>query len=106
MESEWWRDKRKVKRRSNRRRKRLRVGSYSIDCRGHPGIIIRKGICDADRFGDDVDIESLVDGTVGSCSIMHCVPETITKQQAEAMAEAMNKGEDPWIQYNTYKVSK
>lgn len=69
-------------------KKEIHVGDYYTDC-GH---IPRKAI-KADPF-DLIGI-SLIDGTEGSCSVHYCVPEKITKEQAEEIA--INGPLDPKI---------
>ena len=65
--------------------------AYAMGCRGHPGLVIERNydprwshwaLC-----GADVSIKSLVDGIEESCSIWHCAPMAISKEEAERRAE-------------------
>ena len=79
-------DRRKIKRIHNKRARLLRVGNYALGCRGHPGVIVTASIFTNDFWGSDIQIKSLVDDIVESCSIMHCAPTPLKKDNAIAMA--------------------
>ena len=61
--------------------------TYVIGCRGHPGIVIERNYwynwSHQSLCGADVAIKSLVDGIEESCSIWHCSPMVISKEEAE-----------------------
>ena len=72
--------------------------SYALGCRGHPGLVVER--CYNPRwsrqnlYGADVAIKSLVDGVEESCSLWHCSPEAISKQEAEKRAEEIRTTHD------------
>jgi hypothetical protein len=84
-------DRRKTRRAIKRRAERLWVGSYAMGCRGHPGIVVTRRYDPRwpvwAMYGADVEIKSLVDGNVESCSIFHCAPETVPEKYAIERAE-------------------
>lgn len=85
----WRKRKRRVK---SLAKKLIPNVTYVMGCRGHPGLVVEKTYHpDSHKawelFGSDVEIKSLIDGNVESCSIYHCVPEVITREYAERRAE-------------------
>jgi len=78
-------DRRKEKRVANWLRKKCGWGKYVESCRGHPGIVVKTCFPIGDLWGDSVDIKSLVDGVVESCSLRHCgiYPMPNAVEQAE-----------------------
>jgi hypothetical protein len=84
-------NRRKTRRIIKWRAEQLWVGSYAMGCRGHPGIVVTRCYDPrwsvGDLYGADVEIESLVDGNVESCSIFHCAPLSISKEYALERAE-------------------
>lgn len=85
----WRKQKRRVK---SLAKKLIPNVTYAMGCRGHPGLVVKKDYHPDDHrtwvlMGADVEIKSLVDGVEESCSVYHCVPHIITKEEAERRAE-------------------
>lgn len=91
------RNRREAKRYINWMAKRLAVGAYAFGCRGHAGIVVKKiirGHSWQEVYCSDVEIKSLVDGGIESCSVWHCAPEPLEKDFAiEYTAYMMKHGE-------------
>jgi len=85
-------DDRKIKNHILRIMKKLKVGSYFIDCSYEPCIVTAKGFSYQDLYGAWVDGKSLVSDSETSCSIMHCGPEPIDKDKADEMIAEYKKG--------------
>jgi hypothetical protein len=64
--------------------------SYAWGCRGHPGLVIERnywpGWTHQQLYGADVVIKSLIDGIEESCSIWHCAPMAMSREDAEQRA--------------------
>ena len=45
----------------------------------------------SDLYGNGVGFKSLIDGTIGYCSLLHCSPDFITHDEAIKMAENFGK---------------
>ena len=88
--------RRKAKRHMNHLHKKARKGKYVIDCRNHPCIVTETHFY-GDIYGDDIEVQSLVTGTMGSCSLFHCGPEPISKAEAFERAELAKR--DGWEAY-------
>lgn len=98
---------RKSKRRIKRLAKKLVPNkTHAYGCRGHPGLVVAKnygpGWALGDLFGADVEIRSLVDGGIESCSIFHCAPTVVDREYAIEVAEytKTHHAADVWIKYN------
>lgn len=72
--------------------------SYAWGCRGHPGLVVSRNWCrdmgHRDLYSADVEIKSLIDGNVESCSIFYCAPLAVSKKEAFEYADyAIRNGE-------------
>lgn len=83
--------RRKTKRIVNQLRRKLKHGSHLIDCRNHPCIVTQTYWTPGDLYGNSIQVESLVDKTPNSCSLLYCRPEPIEKQNALERADFMKK---------------
>ena len=88
------RDRRKIKNQVNYLHRKIRVGTYFIDCNGHPVLCTEKDYYSPSSYGrrdwysSEVNGTSLIsDNPSCPCSFLHCAPEPITKERALAMAE-------------------
>lgn len=81
-------DGRKKKRFAKKIAKRLRVGSYAFGCTGHPGIVVSNELYSNEKDGV-IEIESIVNGNVETCSTYHCCPDSTSKEIAEKFARIM-----------------
>lgn len=72
--------------------------TYAMGCRGHPGLVVKRCYDPnwplAALYGADVEIKSLVDGVVESCSIFNCAPQAISRDYAEREAELIRTTHD------------
>lgn len=87
-------DKRKRKKIIRKRLRELLTTGYFINCNYHPVELTSYGFSHHDIFGSDVDGVALTNGGGCSCSMWHCNPEPITKEQALEMAEVWKNGGD------------
>lgn len=60
--------------------KDIKIGSHYLDC----GYIPR---CCIENDGDSLTGRSLIDGTIGCCSIRYCAPQWISKGIAKRWAK-------------------
>jgi hypothetical protein len=60
---------------------------YVIDCRWHPCKVIDFGWHPQDLYGASVDVESLVDTKLSSCSFFHCGIDLVTEKRAFEMRD-------------------
>ena len=70
-------NRRKDKRYLNHMLKKLHVGMYVEDCRYHPCIVTEQN-----RWDADFSCKSLLNDRPNSCSIYHCGPVPLTREQA------------------------
>ncbi len=82
--------RRKTKRYIKKLYKRLRLNSYAMGCRGHPGILVKKSYHEQHMHGADCEIRSLIDDVVESCSIFHCGPTPLAVAYALWLAVPFN----------------
>lgn len=61
------------------------VGTVVEDCSYHPGVIVK-------NVKGDVDVKSLIDGNVRSCSLFHCGIIKLNEHEVEVRKEAYAKG--------------
>lgn len=81
--------KRKVKREVKKRFKALIPNvTLAWGCRGHPAIVVEKYYSDQDVYGGGVELKSVIDDVVESCSLFHCNPQPITDPEALRRAYA------------------
>ncbi len=78
--------RRKLKRRLNWLQKHACWGSYVIDCRGQPCCVVGVERYTNDPYGNGIYVESIIDGSSNSCSLLHCGPEPITEAEARRLA--------------------
>ncbi len=95
------RNRRKDRRVANYLRRTCGYGKYVTGCRGHPGIVVKTFFDEGS--GVDVDIQSLVDGTIEACSLTHCGIVPLSKKDAIEQAEYRKKyGEAAtWAKYDS-----
>lgn len=93
-----WRKRKKELRKLSERIQRL---GYFEDCNYHPCRVTRLlpyiTSNPSTRFSADVDGVSLVDDGPTSCSLYHCGPLPLTKEQAEERAEFCRT--HTWLEY-------
>lgn len=111
-------NRRKLKNKHNALAKTLRYGTYCIGCDSAPALIIATYITPDDIHGSNIDIKSLIDGSYGCCSLLHCVPESISKDEAHARANHIKSdgydeqyylkfyGEASQLEYKAWNVSQ
>ncbi len=85
------RNRRKAKHRHNRLARECRWGHYALGCRGHPGIIVETHVYPGDIWGSSIVIKSLIDGVEESCSLMNCVPERISHDEAMRQCDPLQR---------------
>lgn len=86
-------DRRKLKRRINRARKQAAFGNIVMDCRQHPGKVVKcssgygYGRGYVDIYNDDCEIQSLLDGTMSCCSLFNCGPPKLNPGGVKALIQ-------------------
>jgi hypothetical protein len=64
---------------------------YVIDCRWHPCKVLTFGWHPQDLYGASLDVESLIDGLVSSCSMFHCGITDVNEIKAFEMRDYYHK---------------
>lgn len=86
-----YKDRRKDKRYMNHLIGKLKVGTYVEDCRYHPCLITERTVRKRDIEFSDFQCVSLVNGKPNGCSMYHCGPVPLSREEAYARAEFMQQ---------------
>jgi hypothetical protein len=84
-------NKRKFKRKLNCYVKSAQKNRYFVGCNYHICEMTEVGFSSQDLYGGFIDGKSKFDGSECSCSIFHCSPKIITKEQAKLGIQVFNE---------------
>lgn len=85
------RDKRKLKRYINHLAAKLKPGAIFESCSYEPSVVTKRSFRPSDIYGSDVEGVSIVTGAGCSCSLFHCGPWPLSKENARARVKHLEK---------------